>query len=96
MEVIANALCSMLAVRSILSERGHDPYLTSTSVEEVTKQLQSGEQSLLNTILTPMSRPIRIVRDKDIDDTASIDVSLFEHEEEKALLKAYLAAKEQV
>lgn len=95
-EAVANTLHWSFAVRSILSERGHNPYLASTSAEELTKQLRGGEQSLLSVIMTPMSRPIRIVRGKDIDGTAKIDDSLFEHEEEEALLQAYLKAQDQV
>ncbi|GMH40665.1 hypothetical protein BSKO_08569 [Bryopsis sp. KO-2023] len=84
------------AVRSVLLERGNDPYLASASAEDLSRQLENGEESLLARVMTPMARPIRIVRGKEIPQNAKVDETLFEHEEERALLAAYKNAAEKV
>lgn len=99
-KVSANGAITFLlrvsAVRSVLTERGNDPYLATTSAEELGKLMSHGTESLLHKVLVPMARTIRIVRGNAVGKNVKINTSLFETKEEDILYQSVMAAKEQV
>lgn len=54
--------------------------------------MAAGESSLLPTVMTSLSRPIRIMRGKEVDTKAVVNPGLFEMIEEEALWSACRAA----
>ncbi|KAI5082111.1 hypothetical protein GOP47_0001854 [Adiantum capillus-veneris] len=80
-------------VRSIISERGNDPWLASVSV----KQLEElSKADLLKKVVIAYSRPTRIARPDVVDLSWKVDTQLFQEAEEHALWIAYNKAALQV
>lgn len=78
-------------MRSVLNERSDDPYLATESAENLQMELKG---TRLNKILTAMSRPTRLTRDKEID--INVKTELFEKEIESELYEAFKLAKSKV
>lgn len=77
-------------VRSVLAERGRVPALAAQSVQQMEEAWRRGE---MERVVEAYSRPTRISRGKEIDDTWQVEEALFEGEEERALWRAYNEAK---
>eukprot|EP00250_Pteridium_aquilinum_P020301 c24776_g1_i2 orf=1-3474(+) len=80
-------------VRSIISERGSDPWLASVSVEQL-EEISKGD--MLKRVVVAYSRPTRIVRPDLVDLSWEVDNQYFQQPEEEALWIAYNKAASQV
>lgn len=80
-------------VRSIISERGNDPWLAASSVEQL-EEISKGD--LLKKVVVAYSRPTRIARPDLVDLSWEVDTQLFQQPEEDALWIAYSKAASQV
>ncbi|XBI77548.1 hypothetical protein VPH35_070628 [Triticum aestivum] len=80
-------------VRSVLMERANCPYLASQTAAEM--EAFSRTQDFPK-IVEAYSRPVRIIRGKQIESAWEVDASAFEKEEEKALWSAYLEAADKI
>ena len=83
------------AVRAVLSQRGMDPYLAATSVEELAAELNAGATSRLSVVMTALSRPLRITKG-DVSGPVTVDESLFQIPEEGSLWRACNAVRNKV
>ena len=84
------------AARAVLAERSRNPALACATAEALTAELAASEQSPLPRVLQALSRPMRIVRGKDIDTSIAVDEGLFEGDAEGALYAALQAARRRV
>ncbi|KAH7286378.1 hypothetical protein KP509_32G004800 [Ceratopteris richardii] len=80
-------------VRSIISERGNDPWLASISVKQL-EELIKGE--IVKKVVTAYSRPTRIARPESIDLSWEVDTNLFQQAEENTLWIAYNKVASQI
>ncbi|CAD7695289.1 unnamed protein product [Ostreobium quekettii] len=94
-QLLADKGVQIEAVRSVLSERGLDPYLAATSAEELAAELRVGSDSRLSRVMTALSRPIRIMKGKNVE-PLPVDVSLFLLPEEEELWQACEAINSKV
>mgnify|MGYP001810902092 CR=1 FL=1 len=58
--------------------------------------MASGEAGRLYQVMAAMARPVRLTRGKQIDAAWSLDESLLQQDEERALVAAFKAAAAQV
>lgn len=77
------------AVRAALNERGNNPSGAASTAKEVGEEMKRGEGGRLHKIMTALARPVRLTRGKEIDESWSVDESLFECTEERNLWATY-------
>uniref|UniRef100_A0A3B6T784 glycine--tRNA ligase n=2 Tax=Triticum aestivum TaxID=4565 RepID=A0A3B6T784_WHEAT len=80
-------------VRSVLMERANCPYLASQTAAEMEAFSRTED---FPKIVEAYSRPVRIIRGKQIESAWEVDASVFEKDEEKALWSAYLEAVDKI
>ncbi|XP_037458860.1 glycine--tRNA ligase, chloroplastic/mitochondrial 2-like [Triticum dicoccoides] len=80
-------------VRSVLMERANCPYLASQTAAEMEAFSRTED---FPKIVEAYSRPVRIIRGKQIESAWEVDTSVFEKDEEKALWSAYLEAVDKI
>lgn len=80
----------------MLAERRDDPALAVASADELAAELAVGPASALPAVLQSLSRPVRLLRGKDVDPARAVDERLFEGSDERALWSTYLAVRESV
>lgn len=80
-------------VRSVLMERANCPYLASQTAAQMEAFSRTED---FPKIVEAYSRPVRIIRGKQIESAWEVDASTFEKEEEKALWSAYLEAADKI
>ncbi|CAN1248920.1 Glycine--tRNA ligase, chloroplastic/mitochondrial 2 [Linum perenne] len=80
-------------VRSVLAERGNNPYLAAKTVSKM-KMLSEGD--LFPKVVEAYSRPTRIVRGKDFDSSYEVDATKFETNEERALWNTFLSTRSKI
>ncbi|PSC72381.1 Glycine-tRNA ligase chloroplastic mitochondrial [Micractinium conductrix] len=84
------------AVRAALKERGRDAALAARTAREIADEMASGEAGRLYQVMAAMARPVRLTRGKQIDAAWSLDESLLQQDEERALVAAFKAAAAQI
>ncbi|VAI68006.1 unnamed protein product [Triticum turgidum subsp. durum] len=80
-------------VRSVLMERSNCPYLASQTAAKMEAFSRTED---FPKIVEAYSRPVRIIRGKQIESAWEVDTSVFEKDEEKALWSAYLEAVDKI
>uniref|UniRef100_A0A453Q9T2 glycine--tRNA ligase n=1 Tax=Aegilops tauschii subsp. strangulata TaxID=200361 RepID=A0A453Q9T2_AEGTS len=80
-------------VRSVLMERANCQYLASQTAAEMEAFSRTED---FPKIVEAYSRPVRIIRGKQIESAWEVDASVFEKDEEKALWSAYLEAVDKI
>ncbi|XP_044425815.1 glycine--tRNA ligase, chloroplastic/mitochondrial 2-like [Triticum aestivum] len=80
-------------VRSVLMERANCPYLASQTAAEMEAFSRTED---FPKIVKAYSRPVRIIRGKQVESAWEVDASAFQKEEEKALWSAYLEAADKI
>ena len=84
------------AVRSALGERGRDPALAAATAREINEEMMKGEAGKLYQVMAAMARSIRLTRTKNIEDSWTVDPSLFENDEEKNLYETVTTMAERI
>lgn len=88
-QVMVEGGASAEAVRAVAAERGDNPALAVATVEQLGAALAQGEQ--LRAVMGALSRPVRIVRGKQVEAAWTVDPAKFDCQEERALHAALQA-----